>query len=465
MARSSGELQRVFGKLSRGETEEERAATSDRIFVRSQVQIAEDSASAKGHRLGAQEALRLFGYKILASVAEDGSAALISSPDEPAATLKERRETLGLSVAQVAKKAGVSEALVAKAEQSGTVTPIRELERLAQVLALNEQALGRERGARGDKDLGVRLREFSEFKDTRKFSPSDVLALTEAAWVIRTQSDLSRLVDKDFPLRELRFAPDANYAFPTYERGYELAEKTRKLLNIGQDEPISSMKSLIEERLHVPVVQQALASKFAGATLADGADRGIVVNEAGQNANVWVRRMTMAHELGHLLWDPDQRLNKLKVDKYDDVTSDVKDPVEIRANAFAISFLAPPAAVRRIVDRKESLVAAVSEVMITFGMSGTAAKYHVQNACNRNTRDISVSQLPSASDDWTGRENLTLDWFPLKNTPISRRGRFALLAAQCLEAGLISLDTASMYLRSQPEELKSNVDSIIAAFQ
>src|SRR5260221_8866387 len=99
MARSSKELERVFGKSSHGQTEQERADTSDSMFVRSQVQIAEDNKSATGHRLTAQEALRLFGFDILARVADDGSAPLISSPDEPAATLSERRAALGLTAA------------------------------------------------------------------------------------------------------------------------------------------------------------------------------------------------------------------------------------------------------------------------------------------------------------------------------------------------------------------------------
>src|SRR4051812_17844136 len=188
MARTSSELERVFGKSSKGGTVEERAATSEKIFVRSQVQIAEDSESAKGHRLSAQEALRVFGFDLLARVADEGSAALVTKPSEPAATLMARRMALGLTSAQVARKAGISEMQVNKAELAGSLSPIRDLERIAQALALNELSLGYESGARGSEALGVRLREFAERQDTRRFSPSDVMALAEAAWVIRTQS-------------------------------------------------------------------------------------------------------------------------------------------------------------------------------------------------------------------------------------------------------------------------------------
>ena len=55
------DLDLVFGPESAGKTARERAQTSTRLFVRSQVQLAEDSPEAKGHRLSAWEALQTFG--------------------------------------------------------------------------------------------------------------------------------------------------------------------------------------------------------------------------------------------------------------------------------------------------------------------------------------------------------------------------------------------------------------------
>jgi hypothetical protein len=348
MAILPDQLESVFGIGSKGATPQERAASSDKKFVRSQILLAEDSEKATGHRMSASEALRLYGWELLFKVAQDRSAALVTEPNEPAKTLKARRHALNLKVRDVARSAGIPPNIVEGAEVPGRVTPIRHLERIAQALALNEQFLGYVSGARGDELLGVRLREFSQANDARHFSPSDVLALAEAAWVITTQSELLRLRGKPSQknLRD-QFIPDGDYSYPTFRRGYVLASTTRELLNIGPTDPIPNLKRLVEETLGIPVVQQSLANRFAGATLANRADRGIVVNEQGQNSNVWVRRMTIAHELGHLLWDPDSRLNKLKVDQYDELQTDyrttsMKDPVEIRTNAFSISFLAPP---------------------------------------------------------------------------------------------------------------------------
>src|SRR5438128_11516865 len=98
MARSAKELEKVFGPRSRGATDEDRAASSDKMFVRSQVQIAEDSERATGHRMSAPEALYYYGWDLLARIAEEGSAPLVSKPDEPATTLRARRNALNLSV-------------------------------------------------------------------------------------------------------------------------------------------------------------------------------------------------------------------------------------------------------------------------------------------------------------------------------------------------------------------------------
>ncbi len=81
----------------------------------------------------------------------------------------------------------------------------------------------------------------------------------------------------------------------------------------------------------------------------------MAINTQGLNGNVWVRRFTMAHELGHLLWDPDQRLQSLRVDTYRDLEEDPVqrpglDPVEARANAFAIELLAPQEYVLKVFD-------------------------------------------------------------------------------------------------------------------
>ncbi len=160
--------------------------------------------------------------------------------------------------------------------------------------------------------------------------------------------------------------------------------------------------------------------------------------------------MTLCHELGHLLWDPDDRLQKVTVDAYADLEMSDRDPrrdpPEIRANAFAIAFLAPPSAVQRIASRKTDPRAVVHEVMNTFGISATAARHHVKNVTKLDTLGDWHDHSLDPQDQWVAMENLTLDYFPIKATPLARRGKFAWCVAKLFAKGEISHDSAASYL-------------------
>lgn len=453
----------VFGP-GEGSSPAIRAAHSDRSFVRSQLQLSIFRGHEKGRVLTASEALDTFGWEALVKVAEEGSFPLAASHDEPATTLRKRRIELGMSPERLAKEADVTTAEVVSAEREGSVLQIHKLERLAQAMALDERVIGHIRGARGDMPLGVRLREISQQNDSTRFSDRDVLQLSEAAWVVSRQVYLDELMNG--PRDALsQFKPSLDYRYKAFDRGEELADETRRILGIGPTDPILSLKSLSEERLRIPVTQQELSEHFAGATIANGSARGVVLNERGMNENVWVRRMTLAHELGHLLWDPDTSLNRLKVHKYEDIQPSTRrrDPVEIRANAFAVNFLAPRVGVEKVMSAASSQVEGVANVMAKFGISATAAKYHVKNMVQIQV-DVAAHELGEADQDWAGRENMVLDIFKPVTTPLSRRGRFAWHVANCYRRRIISADTAASFLRCTPSDIEANANYILEAF-
>lgn len=453
------ELSLVFGEESSGETPEDRARTSNSRFIRSQLQLARYSEQASGRVFRAPEALKIFGWPSLLKVAQDGAAPLISSPQEPAATLKRRREELGLSHDDLKKKTKVASKIIKAAEVPGNRTPIRILENLAQALALDELVLGMIPDARRDENLGVRLREMANDRSQQMaFSAHTVLQFAEAAWVINRQVALQRdLPETGVGARVSMPTPVSDYSYPTYKVGYELARRTRHLLGIDEESPIESVRKVIEDRFNLPLIQEKMNSKLAGATLANGSMRGIVVNEAGANSNVWVRRMTLCHELGHLLWDPDDKLKKVTVDSYADLErsdrDQSRDRAETRANAFAVALLAPPPAVESIADRCGEPIEVVMEVMSKFGISATAAKHHVQNVTGLDTTSISNRDLPAPEDHWVAMENLMLDFFPTNTVPLSRRGKFAWCVAKAYQLNQISLDSAISYLGSNADSL------------
>ena len=444
---SETDLRAVFGPDSRGATPLERAKSSRQLFVRSQVQLAFDSSEATGFRMTAEEALDAYGIGPLIEVASQGATPLVEKQDEPAATFHRRRNSLGLTEAQVARSAGVTMDDVKKAETEGIASPIRTLQRIAQALGLDERKISFLSGAGGDARLGVRLRQMTAQRDARRFSAAEVSALSEASWVIKKQQQLARFVSVDRFVPASAFQQSSDYRYPTFSKGYALASETRRILGLNAEEPVQSLRTLLEERLGIPLVQLELHEAFAGATIANGNDRGIVVNERGLNSNVWVRRMTLAHEIGHLLWDPDEKLDRLTVDRYDELdfgdTIRQNDPIEIRANAFAIAFLAPDASVKKIAEAEKTTEGVLCRVMETYGISATAARYHIKNIAGIDGSNISARELPQPSTDWVSAENLTIDYFEPRSTPISRRGRFAWYVARAWQDRHITGDSGS----------------------
>ena len=222
------------------------------------------------------------------------------------------------------------------------------------------------------------------------------------------------------------------------------------------------MKNLVETNLGIPVIQAELPRHIAGATIAVSDSqytdvRGIVLNTVGANENVWVRRATLAHELGHLLFDPIQRLDRVQVDTYESNEIDPQDGsidyVEQRANAFAISFLAPMDEVRELTPtplRSES----IRNVMSTFGISHTAARYHTFNSHYRQYPLPQDQTTVGPSDEQKAAENFTLDYFPVERTPLVRRGRFSAVVNASYEQGYISIDSAAKYLCCNKKEFE-----------
>ena len=454
------DLEAIFGAGSVGVTASERAASSSAVFVRSQFQIARDNPNAGGRRLNASEALRDHGLDALLEVATEGRSPIPFRHDEPAMTLHRRRIELEVEVEAIAKATRLEADIIQGAETVGNRSQIRDLEIIARALGLDEVAIGRVEGAYGDRQLGVRLRKMHKGGESVRFSPTVVLGLSEASWIISQQIKLSNLLGEKFPARNL-FVPSNDYRYMAFDRGRELAEHTRRLLSLSDHDPINSLKNLAQRILGIPVIQMELPTAFAGATLANGLSRGIVVNEAGYNENVLVRRMTVAHELGHLLWDPDARLNRLAVDTYEAVETRTfgSDAVEIRANAFAVNLLAPPAGVRSIMSRAESPIMGLSEVMNVYRISATAAHWHIKNVTNQEVRLAGV-RPPSPSDEAIADENSNLDYFRPEQVPLSRRGRFAYLTARAQASNLISLDTAASFLRTTISDLEPYLASI-----
>lgn len=461
MKLSPKDRETVFGRNG-GNSLFECAKQSDRVFVRSQDHLAFDSPEATGQRLTAYETLRNFGEQRIAEILEYGSAVLVADPvgrlgDQPGKRIREWRETLGISETDLAERTGVSPKDITNLETGSSRIPAKSLTKICSALSLNEYQVGFEELSQKDRDRGYRFKQLRRDKahPGRQLSKSSAFSLLEDAWLISKQNDLKNMLGKK---SRLAFNPDPNYGghgLPAWRIGYELASKTREILGISSHEPIENLRSLVEEELKIPLIQDEFPPRIAGATVQSGDDRGIVINIKGRNFNTWSGRLTIAHELGHLLWDPDQKLETLIVDQNEMLSeapwSAASSPVEQRANAFAIEFLAP----RSVIQERFGYTHPLDDIydyMVEFGVSFTAARYHMWNATDRLwDLDEIKSRKYKATEDWDGRERFLATYMPSQELEaagfrMNRRGRFLSYVVDAKRDRLISDDTAALYL-------------------
>lgn len=470
---SSFYLKAVFGEHAPGLCEAEIAKRSQRRFVRGNDQIAvyEPDRNPTGHVMTAWEAYDAFGLATLVEAMEYGTGVILSRRGAIESSLRNRREELGLTLESVAGATGLSGDEIRRAEEDSHQLSIQSLERIAFVLGLDNNRLAYHPTAGADEELAVRLKTLTgpSVVDAPGLSERTVRLFAESASIIRVQSQMQ--ADLGIVPKHMEFEPSSNYGGwdnPAWRVGYRLAEQAREHLGLG-DGPISPMRSLVEEVLGIPVIQARLQKEIAGATVAvrdeHGTERrGIVLNTDGQNRNVWVRRATLAHEIGHLLYDSEEDLKRVRVDTYDANSADPEertDYVEQRANAFAIAFLAPLDAVRSTVPAPVS-GDDVSKVMKHFGISLTSARFHISNAHYREydmppDKDIPYTRPGS---DWEAVEIFTADYFPIESTPTQRRGRFAGLVVAGYKRGLLSEQTAAAYLGCEVEDFEDNLEDI-----
>ncbi len=437
--------------------------SSRKLFVRGKYQLAryEPGSNATGRRLTEHEVVAAYGRGIIGEIDERRSAVLLTSRRAIEEALGSRRAALGVKREQIAAAANLDIEVVENAETDADRVAIRDLEHLAFVLGLDSAQLGVDEKAGADTELGVRLRVLTHPGDDApdiRLSPQTTLRFSESASIIESQFLLRDWLA--VPGEMSGVDPSDDYGPPAWRKGYQLAQQARARLGVSQ-EPIPSMRELVEHRLGIPIIQVELPDSIAGATLSSNGRRGIVLNTGGANTNVWIRRTTLAHELAHILFDPQERLSSIRVDSYEQLQrntrdTDSLDDVEQRANAFAVEFLAPQDAVRQLVSNTAQVKPEdIAKVMYKFGIGRVAALFHISNAWWGQIEVPPASSIQARpTDEQRAAEDFTQDFFPIHGTPPMRRGRFALLVAQAFDGGLITADTAARYLACTEDEFR-----------
>lgn len=295
--------------------------------------------------------------------------------------LRALREAAGLTHAQMAELLDEDEPTLSDLETSTSTLDLELVERCARAFGMTVERLLSTDAAKAPAPLLFRSlnREvISELRARRAhFALGDFL---------RTCGDLAELaklrerkgVPRSSPVerdRKLLPVPDDDPAL--YRQAEQLAIDVRSWLALG-DGPIASMVDVIEHRLNVPIVWSTpdeVDANIDGASTIDPIP-AVLVNLVGGRERWWRTRMTLAHELCHLLFDslPDADHNRMvmfsphrdgsRAAHGRNRSYPLPEPLERmerRANAFAAYFLAPGKAIRRLVPHSD----ATSEHAIT----------------------------------------------------------------------------------------------------
>lgn len=152
------------------------------------------------------------------------------------------------------------------------------------------------------------------------------------------------------------------------------AEELRRSLKLGAA-PIRDLFGFIQRTWpEVLIDRRPMPDGPVGALLARGERWLIVVNTA--DASLMRQRFTVVHELGHHRFDASDQAELIETDLYR------RNPVEQRANAFAVHFLLPTEVLHnRVVSGQldpssdEEIVALSFE----FGLSRSSLAFHLLN--------------------------------------------------------------------------------------
>jgi hypothetical protein len=178
----------------------------------------------------------------------------------------------------------------------------------------------------------------------------DLGVLGRAMRMGRTMTALSAGNDNGEPLRRrMRFTPvgpQGPLPADAARQGYKLARKVRAELKLD-GEPLGDMRVFFEEQLGIAVAVDELASyDLRAASIVDMNRAAAAVVLASPHPdlerNPTLARVYLAHELGHVLFDPGTpRTIRLALDNRTMLGEGPIDLLESRAKGFAAEFLIP----------------------------------------------------------------------------------------------------------------------------
>ncbi|AFE06703.1 transcriptional regulator [Corallococcus coralloides DSM 2259] len=350
--------------------------------------------------------------------------------------LRSWRADTGFSAGKVAQLAQLPESTVEGIESGAHDPSFEELDALAGVLGLRADEIYDDHISESAPREGIRLL----MKSAVAYRPSEAvrLRMLEAAAAARDLLDLqSELRPSRGGFERFASRPLASTADAPFKLGDELAREVRKQLVIQG--PIISMRDLAQETLGIPIIAAELSADGPDAfsVYAPGRRAAIILNLQGKNTHPLVRRFSIAHEVGHVLFDrPGMGAFGVacKVDPGRGLD------IESRANAFAMRLLLPHTQITQL--SSEILKPAIfRKTMEMWGVHFSALQLYAEKVLNLS-RDEAKHRLPdvdrSSPNQWAMAEELAEERRGLGQVPVPRRGALARLVLNLVRKDQIS---------------------------
>ena len=405
-------------------------------FVRSQNYISEYKKNATGRQISAFEMAVIYGDKIN-EILDYGSAKLRISKVEPALSFKNARESLGLTIKQVANRLNLSEREVADAEDYTTRTKFSILSSIAHLYGITDYEISSKQISK-DRSYLTNLKTFSK---KSSLELSTICEISTAIWIAKTQKELEKYLDikPKYSVMQIQEKMNSisNLEEP-YKIGYRLAEITRDTVDLSSE--FVNIKE-IYDLFGVPLIQTDLSESIAGVTICNNDFKAVIIN-SDKYHNEISKRMTLAHELCHVLFDNE---DEYFVDLKNHIDNDCDNFVEKRANAFAIYFLAP-------LDKfyQENAIVDPEEISAKFGISKYEVELHMKNF------SLNINKLNNFYDSHEKiKHNITkvINDISIDSIPKSRRGTFYTRVIQALNEKILLPCTAASYLHCSESDL------------
>jgi Zn-dependent peptidase ImmA (M78 family)/transcriptional regulator with XRE-family HTH domain len=256
---------------------------------------------------------------------------------ELARRLRHAREAAGLTQQGVAGKLGLSRSSIAQIERGNRSVSSLELDRLARLYGRSLDELLAE-------EFDAEATLVAIFRAEAAVGEEEDVLLDTVTHAIELARELAYLEDR-LEIKRVRLRAPAYPVQPprskweAIQHGNQAAAAERKRLDLG-DLPLGDLTDLLESQ-GVRTALLPLPDGVSGLTLMDPRLSFFVV--ANQDHGVRRRRFSWVHEYAHVLFDRELRGTVSREGERDDLA-------EVRANAFAASFLLPPSGAREFLE-------------------------------------------------------------------------------------------------------------------